>query len=193
MAEHPKDGEKGIAEDRETGAEIMTSDHPMYATFLQLLNQERGTGQASAAREFSGKLLGSRKVLSMDELLEGRNHRMRFEQHFPEAAAWFYTVDLVLRGDTLRGALLAGSCALIFATSRRAADELAAAGLQTTLEAGFDYANGPIDRAVISAELEFGGRKGDPTPVNPDTLHTDVRMREKIITTMESKPKRWKH
>jgi hypothetical protein len=149
----------------------------------------------------NGRLARSRKVLSMDEILRGKNHHMRFEVDMPSLTMhdgkrpFFYTVDLILDGVFVQGALLAGSCALIFAHTRRAADELAEAGLKTTLEAGFDYAFGEEGTPLIVPELEFGGRKGTPDPVTPDTLRTDQRTKETIINRAEEKArdKRWKH
>lgn len=186
----PKPDELAAVEDLETGTRLITSDDPLYASYLAAA---RRGGMKAVGAKFNGAIVGQRKVLSMDELLAGRNHRMRFEQSFPEIRSpsgempHFYTVDITLQGTHITGCMLAGSCALVFARTRRAADDLAQAGLQTTLEAGFDYANGPIDRSAIDPELEFGGRRGDPTPINPDTLHTDVRTKDAIISRFDRK------
>lgn len=143
--------------------------------------EEAAEQRASLLR---ASLARDRKILTLADLLAGSNHKMRFEQAFPQVRdeqgklAHFYTVDLILDHVMVQGAMLAGSCALVFARTRRQADDLAMEGLQTTLTAGFEYVHGVDNSAVIAPELEFGGTRGDPAPVSNDTLRSDPRTRE---------------
>lgn len=93
--------------------------------------------------------------------MHSKNHKMRFEQHFPAARAFFFSIDCIFEHNWLTGCLLWGSCALVFADSQKQADELAMAGLTSTLEAGFAYNFGMDGKAVINPDLEFGGTKLD--------------------------------
>lgn len=142
------------------------------------------------ARAVNTPLRQSRRSLSVDELLAGKNHRMHFEQRFPKEAAFFYSIDLILNHEWVRGALLEGSCALIFAESQREADELAQEGLSSTLESAFAYHFGMDGQPVVRPDLEFGGRRGDPTPVNPETLRTDVATKDALVSRLDRKAKK---
>ena len=201
MIELPKGDETGVVEDFETGQQLLTSADPQYGAIMAMLQDARLRGQGAAT--FNQAIEATRMQLTLGDLLEGRDHKPRFEQAFPNIrtaegrTAAFYSVDLTLDGSRITGAMLAGSCALVFAHTRRQADELAMEGIRSTIQAAKEYLAKPEEESQIIPVLEFGGRRGNNVPVTPDTLHTDVRMREKIINTMERKgeearkKKRW--
>ena len=89
-----------------------------------------------------------------------------YEQFFPEIHAYFYSIDGMLDGERLQGAMLAGHCILVFAPTREAASEIAADGLLDTVKLSNDYASSEdawIDSQAAQANSGVitvsGGRK----------------------------------
>lgn len=88
------------------------------------------------AREFQVGLMGTRKVLNADELASLISPGVRFEQEFkfPDKSAFFFTINGVLNGKKIEGALFAAECILVWAPNVLDAKDLAQRGIRATVE-----------------------------------------------------------
>lgn len=86
------------------------------------------------AAALNAELVQTRVVLTADQLCSLIAPRARLEQSFDQLGAHFFTIDGVLNGSKITGAMFAGECILVFAISERAAQEQANAGLRQTVE-----------------------------------------------------------
>ena len=88
------------------------------------------------AREFQATLVGKRIVLNADQLANLVSPGVRLEQRyeFPDKSAWFFTINGVMQGKRIGGALFAGECILVFASSETEAKSLAQRGLRETVD-----------------------------------------------------------
>ena len=102
--------------------------------------------------------LNRRRMLTLQELCDMRNVTPRYEQFFPTVHAYFYTIDGMLNGERLKGAMLAGNCILVFAPSREAASEIASSGLLDTVKFANEYANS--DEAYLEARSAQAANSG---------------------------------
>lgn len=102
--------------------------------------------------------LARRRILTLQELCDTKNPTPRYEQFFPEVHAYFYTIDGMLNGEVLKGAMLAGHCILVFAPSREAASDIASSGLLDTVRFANDYANS--DDAYLDAQSAKAANSG---------------------------------
>lgn len=130
------------------------------------------------AREINAELKNTRMILNADQLASLVSPRARLEQRFEKLNAYFFTIDGVLNGKKVQGALFAGECMLVFAVGERAAQEQANAGLRATVELVHEEFNTRNQRELEEAgltskgvEIEAGGRKGGsperPPQVSP--------------------------
>lgn len=114
-----------------------------------------------AGHKLAQELAAKRQVLNADQLASLIAPRANFEQEFGLEVggkrAYFFTVDGVLHGHKIHGALFAGECILVFASTFLEAQEQANVGLRTTIELLYqEYeARGIEDDLTI----EVGGRK----------------------------------
>lgn len=90
-----------------------------------------------------------RRILSLQELCELKHPHVWMEQFFPEIGAYFFSVNGTLKGESVKGGMLAGHCMLVFAISLELATEIATDGLLDTIELANDYAHS--DAAAIEA------------------------------------------
>lgn len=88
----------------------------------------------TAASALNAELVQTRLVLNADQLCSLVAPRARLERSFDRLSAYFFTIDGVLNGSKVTGALFAGECMLVFALSERSAQERANAGLRQTVE-----------------------------------------------------------
>lgn len=145
----------------------------------QVIDTSSTIGEAQAkAREINAELVQSRTILNADQLASLVAPRARLEQFFEKLNAYFFTIDGVLNGKKVRGALFAGECMLVFAVGERQAQEQANAGLRATIELLHEEFNTRSQRELEEAgmtaqgmEIESGGRKGGhperPPQVSP--------------------------
>lgn len=112
--------------------------------FLEDGAQAGDAEEQRKVNEVVGKIMAEvqhrRRVLTLQELCDMEGPHAGFEQFFPNVRGYFYTVDGRLEGEEVRGAMMAGNCMLIFAQSRKAADELAQEGLEQTIALAKEYA-----------------------------------------------------
>ncbi len=145
--------------------------------------------QAAKLREF---LVKSRDILNADQLVSLVSPRARFEVDFPKLQAYFFTVDGVLHGKKITGALFGGEPILVFAPTFLRAQELANSGLRSTVEFAIKEYETRGQRAELSA-LEQGiakdvagrrSKEGDALAKLPKMRH----MLEHVIGKM---PWKW--
>jgi hypothetical protein len=100
------------------------------------------------AREFQVGLMGTRKVLTADELASLISPGARFEQEFkfPDKSAFFFTINGVLNGAKIEGALFAAECILVWAPNMLDAKDLAQRGIRATVELLHEEYNGRASR-----------------------------------------------
>lgn len=102
--------------------------------------------------------LTRRRILTIQELCYVKNLSPRYEQFFPEVHAYFYTIDGMLNGEVLKGAMLAGHCVLVFAPNREAASEIATSGLLDTVKFANTYATS--DEAYLDEQSARAANAG---------------------------------
>lgn len=137
--------------------------------------------------------LGSRPVLNMDQLAEMTDVRPRLEKEMrlpgdkrgAKNRIYFFTIDGTLRGNALKGCLMAGECMLV-QSDRGFEDALKQAkdGLNDTLELAREYLEEmsrpaietPVDHTHLSVDV--GGRKGRDT--DRPLLATDQKLARMI-------------
>lgn len=148
--------------------------------------------------------LGTRPVLTMDQLAEMKDVRPRLEKEMrlpgdmrgARNRIYFFSVDGTLGGSAVKGCLLAGECIMV-QSDRGFEDALRQAkdGLNDTLELAREYFE-EMNRAVVVAspmdvshmQVDVGGRKtaGD-FPGRP-ALHTDPKLQAIIEHIIGGKP-----
>lgn len=113
--------------------------------------------------------MSRRRILTLQELCDVKQPAPHFEQFFPEISAYFYSIDGMLDGERLTGAMLAGHCILVFAMSREIASEIAIGGLLDTINFSNDYANS--DDAFLDAQAAQAANSGILTSTGGRRTH----------------------
>jgi hypothetical protein len=113
----------------------------------EITPEQEATAQGKA-REFQVGLAGTRKVLSADEFASLIAPGVRFEQEFkfPDKSAFFFTINGVLNGKKVEGALFAAECILVWAPNVLDAKDLAQRGVRATVELLHEEYNGRQSR-----------------------------------------------
>lgn len=150
----------------------------------------------------------NRRVLAMDELAQMTDTRPRFEKEvkLPQDSrgttnsAFLFSIDGMLRGQPVHGALLGGECMLVQARSLKMAERIAREGLLDTLrlararfEEGLgrrvEVATGPTSEGL---SVEAAGARGQVrSSEDPELLRTDPLLKSIIATEIGKLP--WKH
>lgn len=148
--------------------------------------------------------LGNRPVLTMDQIVEMTDLRPRLEKEMQlpgdkrgaKNRIYFFSIDGYLRGNFLKGCLLAGECIMVqgdqgFENALGQAKD----GLAATLELAKEYFD-ELNRSVVVADpvsaatmVDVGGRRAGNVPERPP-LETDPKMRRIIEHVIGKKP--WK-
>lgn len=136
-------------EDEKT-VEVLTEEID-YTSAPQTEEQAKDAEVTNKARDYERELANQRPVLNADQMASLVAPRAHFERQVA-VDAWFYTVSGVLNGTKIHGALFAGEIILVYAFSRREADDLANRGLRSTVEALFK-------------EYDTRQLRGDDTPI----------------------------
>jgi hypothetical protein len=146
------------------------------------------------AIELRDELRQRREILSADMLAGLVAPRARLEQSYTNLSAYFFTVDGVLNGRKISGALFAGECMLIFAPTEAAAQDLANRGLRSTIELMEQEFNDRVKRGEVSPveeglQHESAGRHD----LNPgSTINTPQMQKLKAIMATEIGKLPWK-
>lgn len=141
----------------------------------------------------NAELSQRRMILNADQLASLIAPRARFEQEFPKYRAYFFTIDGMLNGRKITGAMFAGECMLVFADGILKAQEQANSGLRSTVEILFKeyetrYLRGddlsPLEQGIAR---DVAGRRG----VEGDALAKLPKMRHMLEHVIGKMPWRW--
>jgi len=142
------------------------------------------------------ELATRRVVLDADQLASLIAPRARHEDTFVKFEAHFFTIDGVLNGAKVRGALFAGEAILVFAPTLIAAQELANAGLRSTIELLHkEYETHSLqldDLSPTEAGLarEVAGRRARPSAPGGE-LRSFPKLRAVIAHVLGGQPFKW--
>jgi hypothetical protein len=145
------------------------------------------------AVEIKTELAQRREVLNADMLAGLIAPRARFEREFEKLRAYFFTIDGMLNGRKVVGAMFAGECILVFADGILKAQELANSGLRSTVELLHrEYETRglrmddltPVEQGLAKDVAGRRGREGDGLATSPKMKH----MLEHVIGGM---PWKW--
>lgn len=143
--------------------------------------------------------LGTRPVLTMDQLAELKDERPRAEKEFKlpgdsrqKNRIYFFSIDGTLRGNRLVGCLFAGECIMVQAPSFDKAFKLARDGLRETIELALTYWREDQGRLVYASpmegiQVEVGGGRSSDMPGQVD-LATDPKLKAMIMHKLGGKP-----
>jgi hypothetical protein len=123
------------------------------------LTPEMTDSANAAGHNLAIELRDTRIVLNADMLASLVAPRANFETDFPNTIdgkrAFFFTVDGVLNGKKVHGALFAGECILVFAENFLLAQQLANQGLRDTVR----LLHEEYEARGTEIEIESGGRR----------------------------------
>jgi len=117
----------------------------------------------AAAQVLNIELARHRKILNADELAALISPRARHEVSYDKFGAHFFTIDGVLNGKKIQGAMFAGECMLIFALGPQSAQELANSGLRRTIELlheEMETRNSRLSPVEAGIVRDIAGRRG---------------------------------
>ena len=157
------------------------------------------------ARRLTVEHIGVRPNLTMDQLVELTDRRVRLEKEIrlPGDArggknrVYMFSIDGTLRGAHVRGCIFAGSCIMVQSDiGFEPALKMAREGLETTISLAKEYyeqlnrsvvvAKGPLDEAHLNVDV--GGRRSGSL-ASPN-LATDLKLRAMLEHLIGGKP--WK-
>jgi hypothetical protein len=147
------------------------------------------------ARALNSELAQKRIILNADQLASLIAPRAHYECDFSgvkrgEKVAYFFTVDGVLNGRKIVGAMFAGEVALVFAANFLQAQELANQGLRATIDLLHkEYATRPFRLSPVAEGLaqDAAGRRGRPG----DNLQKLPKLRALLDHIIGGKPWSW--
>lgn len=96
----------------------------------------------------------NRRVLTSDDMVDATNVRPHYEAGDAALHIYFFTIDCIIRGEKVHGALFAGELMMVEATSMRQAQELAGSGLESTIELMHEEFNTREQRELDNANDE---------------------------------------
>jgi len=125
-------------------------------------------------------------MLTGDQLVSLVAPRARFEQHFPSLNAYFFTIDGVLNGTKIVGAMFGDSCMLVYASSKDKAMEQANAGVRTTITLLHDEYNSRNSREFRNEVMSAGRRGNIPFIPTAKSLEQRDLVQRMIADAMQS-------
>ena len=149
-----------------------------------------------------GQLATARRILKMDELVQMKDVKVRFEKEIrlpgdsrdATNTVFLFSLDGMLEGQPIVGALLAGECMLVQARSLKMAERICQEGMRDTIRLAieqYEQANSVLDlsQANRGITIEGGGRKA--ASEDPELLRSDPVMKSILATEIGKLP--WKH
>ena len=128
----------------------------------------------------NAELSNRREILNADMLAGLIAPRARFESDFAKYRAYFFTIDGMLNGRKVQGAMFAGECILVFAENFLKAQELANSGLRSTVELlhkEFETRQlrsddlSPVQQGIYNEVAGRKGKEGDALAKLPKMRH----------------------
>lgn len=153
-----------------------------------------------------GQFKIARRILNMDELVRMQSTQPRFEKDIKmpgdsRGAAntvFLFSIDGVLDGKKIEGALFAGEAMLVQARTLKKAERIAREGLADTRKLAFEEHEDRL--AVITpdgviqagATIEASGKRGQlSASEDPELLKSDPLMKKTLAHVIGKLP--WKH
>lgn len=122
----------------------------------------------AAARALERELVARRELLDADQLASLIAPRAHFEQEFARFGAYFFTVDGVLMGRKVVGAMFAGEVILVYADNFLQAQDLANRGLRETVRLLHEeyltreFRLSPMEQGMAQDAAGRRGRSSEP-------------------------------
>lgn len=119
----------------------------------------------AAAQTLNAKLAERRMILTADQLASLTAPMACHEVSYDRHQSHLYSINGILNGKKVKGALFAGECMLVFAVSESQAADLANRGLRATIELLYqEYAQRKQDdaRTTLASQgtiVDAGGRR----------------------------------
>ena len=149
-----------------------------------------------------GQLATARRILKMDELVQMKDVKARFEKEIrlpgdsrgATNTVFLFSLDGMLEGQPVVGALLAGECMLVQARSLKMAERICQEGLRDTINFAkeqSEQANSVLDLSATNRgiSVEGGGRKA--ANEDGELLQSDPVLKSILATEIGKLP--WKH
>jgi hypothetical protein len=155
---------------------MIEDEHGNPITLTEPADQE----VQAKAQGINAELARRRQILNADQMTALVAPRARFETEFAKYGCYFFSINGVLNGRKITGAMFAGQCILVRAENFAKAQELANAGLRSTSELihreyetrslrGDDMS--PIEQGIAKEVAGRRGREGDGLASNPKLKH----------------------
>jgi hypothetical protein len=136
------------------------------------------------AGEIRAELAQRREILDADQLAGLIAPKARHERSFDHLQAHFFSIDGVLNGRKIQGALFAGECILTYGVTLAHAEDLANRGLRATVDLLHEeYAtrdvrvDDPVTKGIVQ---EAGGRRHRGEVNTPQMKKLEAMMRHRI-------------
>lgn len=149
-----------------------------------------------------GQLATARRILRMDELAAMKDVKPRFEKEIKlpgdsrgeTNTVFLFSLDGMLEGQPVVGALLAGECMLVQARSLKMAERIAKEGVGDTVRFAIEQseqANSVLDLSEMNRgiSVEGGGRKA--ANEDGELLQSDPLLKSILAAEIGKLP--WKH
>lgn len=149
-----------------------------------------------------GQLATARRILRMDELAAMKDVKPRFEKEIKlpgdsrgaTNTVFLFSLDGMLEGQPIVGALLAGECMLVQARSLKMAERIAKEGVGDTVRFAIEQSeqeNSVLDLSEMNRgiSVEGGGRKA--ANEDGELLKSDPLMKSILAAEIGKLP--WKH
>ncbi len=166
--------------------------------------QPIGTHEIDLSGTAHGQLAIARRILTMDELVEMTGAVPQFEKEIKlpgdsrgaTNTVFLFSVNGMLKGQAVKGALLAGECMMVQARTLKMAERICKEGLRDTI--GFaheEFDNRSVIELPESAanegvSVDAGGRSARPGD-DPELLKSDPTLKTMLSHLIGKLP--WKH
>lgn len=160
-------------------------------------DQQAGAAELAIASARTD-LAAVRRILSADELYRMKDVKPRLEKELrlpgdsrARNKVWLFSLDGVLDGNAVKGALFAGECILVQGRNFEQAFRLAKDGVASTielLEEEFRLQHA-VDQGPVNAGLEHDA--GGSRARGDGTLKTDPKMRSMLAHVIGGLPWKW--
>lgn len=131
------------------------------------MTQEAADELSRRISAYVAELLDTRMQLDSDQLVNLASPRARMEVKLDAVDAYIFTVDGVLQGKKIEGAMFAGEVMLIRAKDERSAQEMANAGVRETVKLLHEeYETRHLRDSQIIA-VDAAGRRARPSEGEP--------------------------
>ena len=145
-----------------------------------------------AAEDLQAELGQRRLLLSADQLASLISPGVTCERELEHDGekSWFFTINGVLNGSKISGALFADSCILVHAPTQAKAKDLAQRGLRHTIDLLHEEYSTRTAREITKPQdlIVVGGRRGEGVlPMTPRALEQRDTLSQMILDALKGK------